>query len=74
MLGSYARGEANPDMDFRLDKGAIRGYFQLCGFNIAIEEAFGMKVDLVVTGSLEDEFLARIADDDAIIYDFFSYN
>jgi predicted nucleotidyltransferase len=64
-------GDINPDsdLDFRLDKGEIGGYFQLAGFHNALLDAFGLKIDLVETDSLEDEFLDRIADDEVIIYE-----
>ena len=72
LFGSYARGDFTPDsdLDFRLDKGAIRGYFQLGGFHNALMDALGMKIDLVETDSLEDEFLAQIAEDEVIIYNY----
>jgi predicted nucleotidyltransferase len=71
LFGSYARGDFTPDsdLDFRLDKGAIRGYFQLGGFHNALVDALGMKIDLVETDSLEDEFLDRIVEDEVIIYE-----
>ena len=71
LFGSYARGDFNQDsdLDFRLDKGAIRGYFQLGGFHNALMDALGIKIDLVETDSLEDEFLTQIAGDEVIIYD-----
>jgi predicted nucleotidyltransferase len=57
------------DLDFLLEKGEIRGYFQLGGFYNALVEALGMKVDLVTTGALDDEFVERIAGDEVIIYE-----
>ncbi|MDR1165171.1 MAG: nucleotidyltransferase domain-containing protein [Deltaproteobacteria bacterium] len=71
LFGSYARGEATPDsdIDLRVDKGRIEGYFQLGGLYVDLEEAFGdVKVDLLTTGSLEDDFLASIAQEEILIY------
>ena len=57
LFGSYARGDADADsdIDLRIDKGSIRG-MQLGGLAVDLEEAFGLKVDLVSTGSLNRIF------------------
>ena len=71
LFGSYARGEArhDSDIDLRLDKGAIRGYFRLAGFYRELEEALSMPVDLLTTGSLGDEFLSRISKEEVVLYE-----
>jgi predicted nucleotidyltransferase len=71
VFGSYARGEATSesDIDFRVDGGDIKGYFTLGGLYCDLEEAFGKKIDLLTTGSLEDDFLEYIAKDEVIIYE-----
>ena len=70
LFGSYARGDANPDsdIDLRIDKGSIRG-LQLGGLAADLEEAFGMPVDLVPTGSLDSKFLRSISDDEVLLYE-----
>ena len=42
LFGSYARGEATPtsDLDFRIDKGSLRGLFALGGLYADLEERF----------------------------------
>ena len=42
LFGSYARGDAksDSDIDFRIDKGNIRGLFKLAGLQMALEKKF----------------------------------
>ena len=70
LFGSYARGDANTesDIDLRIDKGAIRG-FQLGGLASDLEDAFGMPVDLIPTGSLDADFLKSISADEVLLYE-----
>ena len=70
LFGSYARGDADADsdIDLRIDKGSIRG-IQLGGLAVDLEEAFGLKVDLVSTGSLQQDFLQAIAGDEVLLYE-----
>ena len=70
LFGSYARGDANADsdIDLRIDKGAIRG-LQLGGLAADLEDAFGMPVDLVPTGSLDKNFLKSISADEVLLYE-----
>ena len=71
LFGSYARGEAKPgsDIDFRVDSGEIRGYFKLAGFHRELEETLSIPVDVLTTGSLDDDFLSRIAGEEVIIFE-----
>lgn len=70
LFGSYARGEATPDsdLDFRVDKGSLRGLIQLGGLYSDLEETFDKKLDLLTTGSLEEKFLNRISSEEILIY------
>ena len=70
LIGCYARGEATEesDLDFRIDKGALRGLFQLGGLYSDLEERFDKKLDLLTTGSLEQKFLDRIASEEILVY------
>ena len=70
LFGSYARGDAdkNSDIDLRIDKGAIRG-LQMGGLAADLEDALGIPVDLVPTGSLDSNFLNFIADDEVLLYE-----
>ncbi|MBR1383743.1 MAG: nucleotidyltransferase domain-containing protein [Ruminococcus sp.] len=70
LFGSYARGTAteSSDIDLRIDKGAIRGIIALSAFRIAVLEKLGKEVDLLTTGSLDDEFLNEIKDEEIMIY------
>ena len=70
LFGSYARGDAgkDSDIDLRIDKGAIRG-LQLGGLAADLEDALGIPVDLVSTGSLDSKFLNSISDDEVLLYE-----
>ena len=70
LFGSYARGDANKDsdIDLRIDKGAIRG-LQMGGLAAYLEDALGIPVDLVPTGSLDSKFLNSISDDEVLLYE-----
>lgn len=70
LFGSYARGDADTDcdIDLRIDKGAIRG-LQLGGLAADLEDALGIPVDLIPTGSLDSKFLNSISDDEVLLYE-----
>jgi len=71
LFGSYAPGTARPesDIDIRVDGGEIRGLFRLAGFERELEELFSVPIDVLTTGSLDDEFLERIKDEEIVIYE-----
>ena len=71
MFGSYARGEAGPcsDIDLRIDKGRIRGLFQLSGFHLDLEEKLNTNVDVLTTDSLSGKFLQRISGEEILLYE-----
>ena len=71
LFGSYARGEAtsSSDLDFRVDKGSLRGLFALGGLYSDLEESFGKELDLLTTGSLEPKFLNHIANEEILVYE-----
>ena len=71
LFGSYARGDATPesDLDFRIDKGAIKGLIALGGFYSELADVLKKKLDLLTTGSLDENFLKSIADEEIIIYE-----
>ena len=70
LFGSYARGDMEPtsDIDLRIDKGTIRG-LELAGLLVDLEDALGVPVDLIPTGSLDDGFLASIQNDEVLLYE-----
>lgn len=71
LFGSYARGEATPtsDLDFRVDKGKLKGLFALGGLYSDLEESFNKNLDLLTTGSLESSFLNQIKHEEILIYE-----
>ncbi len=70
LFGSYARGEATPesDLDFRIDRGKLRGLFALGGMYSDLQEQFDKKLDLLTTASLDDDFLKRISREEVLVY------
>lgn len=70
LFGSYARGDnhSKSDIDLRIEKGNLKGMFALCGFYAEVENALGMKVDIVTTGSLEESLLSDIRKDEVMLY------
>ena len=71
LFGSYARGNEmeSSDIDFRIDNGAIQDLFELSGFHQELEDVLSESVDVLTTGSLDDKFLSRIADEEVLIYE-----
>lgn len=70
LFGSYARGDGNDasDIDLRIDKGEIRGV-QLGGLLADLEDALGVSIDLIPTGSLDPQFLTAIQEDEVLLYE-----
>ena len=71
LFGSYARGEAGEksDIDLRIDKGALRGYIELSGFELDLESVLGAAVEVMTTGGLSDSFLRNIANEEVLLYE-----
>ena len=70
LFGSYAKGCALPssDIDLRIDKGRLKGLFALSGLRIELLESFEKNIDLLTTGSLDENFLNSIKDEEIKIY------
>lgn len=70
LFGSYARGDVteNSDVDLRVDKGSLKGMFALCGLYTEIEQALQLKVDVLTTGSLNNDFLRKIQKEEVLLY------
>ena len=70
LFGSYARGEATEesDVDLRIDRDNIAGGIALAGLLLDLEEDLGMPVDLITTGSLSQDFLDSIKEEEKPIY------
>ena len=70
LFGSYARGDATAeiDLDFRVDKGAVRSAFALAGLYGDLEDSFGKKLDVLTTPMLSTRFLNRISAEEVLIY------
>lgn len=70
LFGSYARGEATElsDVDFRIDKGQIRGLFALGGLYNSLSDALSKSIDLVTTESLDPAFINNIASEEVLLY------
>ena len=70
LFGSYARRDMteSSDVDLRIDKGSIRG-LALAGFLVDLEDALGLKVDLIPTTSLDGQFLSSIQEDEVLLFE-----
>lgn len=70
LFGSYARGEAteSSDLDLRVERGKVLDFFTLGEMYCDLEEKFEKELDLLTTGSLDAEFLSRIANEEIMIY------
>ncbi|MBE5949032.1 MAG: nucleotidyltransferase [Lachnospiraceae bacterium] len=70
LFGSYARGDnnENSDIDLVIEKGNLKGMFALCGFYTEVSEALQMKVDVLTTGSLDEDFKKFIEEDEVLLY------
>lgn len=71
LFGSYARGDATAgsDLDFRIDRGSLRGLLALGGMYQELQQNFGKKLDLLTTASLDKGFLQNIAGEEILIYE-----
>ena len=70
LFGSYSRGTADmhSDVDLKIEKGALRSLFQICGFRLAVEDALKLPVDLVTSDSSDKSFLDMIKKDEVLLY------
>jgi predicted nucleotidyltransferase len=70
LFGSYARGDARAksDIDLRLDVSRGTGYFKLAEIYYDIEEALKIKVDLLTTCALDEDFKTKIAKEEVLLY------
>ena len=70
LFGSYAWGDMDEasDVDLRIDKGRIKG-LELASLLLDLEDALGVSVDLISTGSLDKEFLSAIKEDEVLLYE-----
>ena len=70
LFGSYARGEhtINSDIDFLIEKGRIQG-LEFFGFINSLEDAFGIRVDVLTYASLRDSMIAEAISDEVVLYE-----
>ena len=71
LFGSYARGEQNhdSDIDLLIDKGELKGLFQLSAFKRELEENLKKPVDVVTKGVLSEKFLDNINGEEIVLYE-----
>ena len=71
LFGSYARGEAteSSDLDFRVDRGKLKGLLALGGMYDDLQSKFGKKLDLLTTAGLDNSFLQNISGEEILIYE-----
>ena len=70
LFGSYARGEANEDsdIDILLEKGDIKG-LQVLDFQEDLARRLDRPVDVVTTAGASERFLAKIRQDEVVLYE-----
>ena len=70
LFGPYSNGtaDARSDVDLKIEKGALRSLFQICGFRLAVEDALKLPVDLVTSESSDKSFLDMIKKDEVLLY------
>ena len=70
LFGSYSQGcaSAESDIDLKIEKGALKSLFQICGFRLAVEDALKRPVDLVTSESSDLSFLDMVAKDEVLLY------
>jgi predicted nucleotidyltransferase len=70
LFGSYATGTATPgsDIDLRIDRGKITDLFMLGEFYDELQKKLVVPLDILTTGSLDDEFLNRISQEEVLLY------
>jgi predicted nucleotidyltransferase len=72
LFGSYAKGEASEDsdLDFRIvDRGTLRGLIQLSGFQLSLQDGFGVPIDVLTDDAISADFRSRIAMDEVVVYE-----
>lgn len=69
LFGSYAKGTANAesDVDFRVDKGNVRG-IRFASLLLSLEESLNKNIDLVTSASLDSRFLDSIKNEEIMLY------
>ena len=70
LLGSYARGNATEksDVDLRIE-GDIKSFFMLGGIYSELEDALGMKLDLLSKIPDSETFRANLQKDEVLLYE-----
>ena len=71
LFGSYARGEqkGSSDIDFLIEKGNVQDLLTFCGFIHALEDDFGVHVDVVTYDALKDSLIADAVKDEVVLYE-----
>ena len=70
LFGSYARGNATEksDVDLRIE-GDIKSFFMLGGIYSELEDALGMKLDLLSKIPDSETFRANLQKDEVFLYE-----
>ena len=70
LFGSYARGEATEDSDIDLHVWCknLPGLIELSGFNLALQDALGKKVDIIPHDAMRKKLYERIKCDEVMLY------
>ena len=65
VFGSVARGQdtETSDLDILVDPTSKTTLFDLCGFQMELEELLGIKVDVLTPRSLPDDFRQQVLEE-----------
>ncbi|MGC8785570.1 MAG: nucleotidyltransferase family protein [Armatimonadota bacterium] len=71
LFGSYARGEARPDsdIDVLVDFKEKKSLLEIVGIEQELEEAIGVKVDLLTRKWISPYLLDRIEQEAVVVFD-----
>ena len=71
LFGSYARGEPKTysDIDFLIEKGNIIDLFMLSGFINALQDNFGVRVDVLTYDSLQVSLIDNNINNEVVLYE-----
>lgn len=69
LFGSHVRKDAKNGLNFRIDKGKIKGLLALGRLYAELEEGFGLPIVLLSSECLSQEFIQEISDGEVLVYD-----
>lgn len=71
LFGSYATGTATEysDLDFRIDRGKIKGLLSLGAFHSDLQKVFSIPVDVITTDGADPAFLKMTMNEEVLLFE-----